>query len=54
MKLTRRGEIVLAVLLAVAGVEIILAAYWLLDHVNYIQGVGYCFRSSSECYGFEG
>lgn len=54
MKLTRRGEIVLAVLLAVAGVELILGAYWLMGHINYIPGVGYCFRSSLECYGLKG
>jgi hypothetical protein len=54
MKLNKRGEIVFGVLLVIAGLQLLAGAYWLIDHINYIEGVGYCFRSSLECYGLKG
>lgn len=49
MKLTRRGEIVLAVSLAVNAVLILGAIYWLTGHVWWV-GDGYCFDTMTECY----
>jgi len=54
MKLTRRGEIVFGILIVIVGIQALALAVWALDHVNYIQGVGYCFKSSLECYGLKG
>jgi hypothetical protein len=54
MRLTRRGEIVFGILIVIVGIQALALAVWALDHVNYIQGVGYCFKSSLECYGLKG
>lgn len=54
MKLNRRGEIVFGILLVIVGIEALALGAWLIDHLNYIEGVGYCFRSSLECYGLKG
>lgn len=54
MKLNKRGELVFGILLVIVGIEALALAVWALDHINYIQGVGYCFRSSVECYGLKG
>lgn len=53
MKLTRRGEIVFAVVLGIVALEILLGAWWLLDHINWV-GDRYCFHSSIECFFPEG
>jgi hypothetical protein len=45
MKLTRRGKIVLA-LVIVAG---LVGEFWLVDHVNWV-GDHYCFQDSITCY----
>lgn len=54
MRLTKRGELVFGILLVIVGIQALALAVWALDHVNYIQGVGYCFKSSLECYGLKG
>lgn len=54
MKLTKRGEVVFGIALVILGIQALVLAYWAIDHINYIQGVGYCFRSSLECYGLKG
>ena len=53
MKLTKRGEKVLAVSLALNALVILALAFVLMDHVNWV-GDRYCFKSSLECYFPEG
>jgi hypothetical protein len=54
MKLTKRGEVVFGILLVIVGIQLLALGAWAIDHINYIEGVGYCFRSSLECYGMKG
>ena len=49
MKLTRRGEIVFGILLAIAGVIAIMGLWWVVDHLNWM-GDHYCLKTSMECY----
>lgn len=49
MKLNRRGEIVLAVSLAINALLILGAIYWVMGHVWWV-GDGYCWGSMTECY----
>jgi hypothetical protein len=50
MKLNKRGEIVFAICLTILGIQLLALGAWVIDHINYIEGVGYCFKSSLECY----
>jgi hypothetical protein len=50
MKLNRRGEIVFALALTILGIQLLALGAWVIDHINYIEGVGYCFKSSLDCY----
>lgn len=49
MKLTRRGQIVFGILLAIAGLATLLGFWWIVDHINWM-GDHYCLKSSMECY----
>ena len=49
MKLNKRGEIVLAVSLAINALILLGLIMWGLDHLNWV-GDHYCFESSLECY----
>lgn len=53
MKLTRRGEIVLAIGIATIALIALLGIYKVAISVHY-TGSGYCFGSFIECYGQEG
>lgn len=52
MKLTRRGEIVLAIGLASVALIALLGIYKVAVSVHY-TGAGYCWGSFVECYGKE-
>lgn len=49
MKLNKRGEIVFGLSLLINAALLIVGAYWLLDHLNWM-GDHYCFHSMLECY----
>lgn len=53
MKLTRRGEIVLAIGLATIALTALLGIYKLSISIHF-TGTGYCWGSFIECYGEEG
>jgi len=52
MKLTRSGEIVFMISLAVTALVAIAGMMWLVDHINWV-GDHYCFHSSLVCYGMD-
>ena len=52
MKLTRRGEVVLALGVAALALLALLGIYKVAISVHY-TGEGYCFGSFIECYGEE-
>ena len=53
MKLTRRGEVVLALGVATLALLALLGIYKVAISVHYTDR-GYCFGSFIECYGNEG
>lgn len=53
MKLTKRGEIVLAIGLATIALTALLGIYKLSISIHF-TGTGYCWGSFIECYGKEG
>lgn len=52
MKLTKRGEIVLAIGLATIALTALLGIYKLSISIHY-TGTGYCWGSFDKCYGKE-
>jgi hypothetical protein len=49
MKLTRRGSAVLGISLALLAAGI----FYLLGHLWYVPGEGYCVGTMEHCYGLE-
>lgn len=49
MKLTRRGRAVVGISLALLAAGI----FYLLGHIWYVPGEGYCVGTMEQCYGLE-
>jgi hypothetical protein len=49
MRLTRRGEIVLAVGVLVLTMLALKGGYEIINHIWYVEGEGYCWGTLSEC-----
>jgi len=52
MRLSKRGERVFAISLAINAVLALVILMWGVDHVNWV-GDHYCFHSSIVCYGLD-
>lgn len=49
MRLTKRGEIVLAIGAFILIALALKGGYELINHIWYVQGEGYCWGELSEC-----